>query len=333
MRQCDDLGQSTCLCILYRCFKAETTWRYGSMRTFTVINVNCLLYADCEQRKVSLSTLQSKAAKRRDDAQKKTQNAKKKTSSSNVVSRPNGFTAMTDKRSKLRQQMELELIQVDTVQPHRKRVSFLTIWWSFLLLYLLRFRSLRFALIVTILVTVDVRKSGNHRTLCTVQKEDKDKRDKYRESDGVVAMSKEDDLEEIDQKDDGYIELVLRVLARMCDGQHKGLQVYIASLSGVKHTVSVFSSWRTGLLHIAAQCYTWNIKTWTYSTKSQRSCEIFQIIGHEILVELSYARSDWSKRWEFVQITGRAMLAQLSSCVCPSVRPSVRHKLELYKDG
>ena len=38
-------------------------------------------------------------------------------------------------------------------------------------------------------------------------------------------MQREDELEEIDQKDDGYIELVLRVLARMCDGQHKGLQV------------------------------------------------------------------------------------------------------------
>ena len=31
--------------------------------------------------------------------------------------------------------------------------------------------------------------------------------------------------EEFEQKDDGYIELVLRVLARMCDGQHLGLQV------------------------------------------------------------------------------------------------------------
>jgi len=40
-----------------------------------------------------------------------------------------------------------------------------------------------------------------------------------------VAQPKDDELEEIDQKDDGYIELVLRVLARMCDGQHKGLQV------------------------------------------------------------------------------------------------------------
>jgi len=56
---------------------------------------------------------------------------------------------------------------------------------------------------------------------------DKDKdKDKDRETEGVVAVPKDDNLEEIDQKDDGYIELVLRVLARMCDGQHKGLQVY-----------------------------------------------------------------------------------------------------------
>ena len=41
----------------------------------------------------------------------------------------------------------------------------------------------------------------------------------------VSAMKVEEDIEEIDQKDDGYIELVLRVLARMCDGQHRGLQV------------------------------------------------------------------------------------------------------------
>lgn len=41
----------------------------------------------------------------------------------------------------------------------------------------------------------------------------------------LATLNKEEDLEEIDQKDDGYIELVLRVLARMCDGQHQGLQV------------------------------------------------------------------------------------------------------------
>lgn len=39
------------------------------------------------------------------------------------------------------------------------------------------------------------------------------------------AAKEEDDLEDVDQKDDGYIKLVLRVLARMCDGQHAGLQV------------------------------------------------------------------------------------------------------------
>ena len=29
----------------------------------------------------------------------------------------------------------------------------------------------------------------------------------------------------LEYKDDGYIELVLKVLARICDGQHVGLQV------------------------------------------------------------------------------------------------------------
>ena len=43
----------------------------------------------------------------------------------------------------------------------------------------------------------------------------------------ITAALKEEDMEEIDQKDDGYIELVLRVLARMCDGQHTGLQDYL----------------------------------------------------------------------------------------------------------
>ena len=46
----------------------------------------------------------------------------------------------------------------------------------------------------------------------------------------MVMIKDGDDLEEIDQKDDGYIELVLRVLARMCDGQHKGLQVRLYTI-------------------------------------------------------------------------------------------------------
>ena len=33
-------------------------------------------------------------------------------------------------------------------------------------------------------------------------------------------------------KDDGYIELVLKVLARMCDGQHTELQVTTSNGSG-----------------------------------------------------------------------------------------------------
>ena len=61
-----------------------------------------------------------------------------------------------------------------------------------------------------------------------VQKGDKGKDKKAGDGDGegTLLMLRDDDLEvEIDQKDDGYIELVLRVLARMCDGQHRGLQV------------------------------------------------------------------------------------------------------------
>ena len=44
-------------------------------------------------------------------------------------------------------------------------------------------------------------------------------------TEGALAMS--DDLE---FKDDGYIELVLRVLGLMCDNQHKGLQVHALEL-------------------------------------------------------------------------------------------------------
>jgi len=40
-----------------------------------------------------------------------------------------------------------------------------------------------------------------------------------------VKADADDEFDDISQKDDGYIKLVLRVLARMCDGQHAGLQV------------------------------------------------------------------------------------------------------------
>lgn len=38
-------------------------------------------------------------------------------------------------------------------------------------------------------------------------------------------IKKDEDIDDVDQKDDGCIGVVLRVLARMCDGQHIGLQV------------------------------------------------------------------------------------------------------------
>lgn len=34
----------------------------------------------------------------------------------------------------------------------------------------------------------------------------------------------------LEYKDDGYIELVLKLLARICDGQHTGLQVSLSHL-------------------------------------------------------------------------------------------------------
>jgi len=82
---------------------------------------------------------------------------------------------------------------------------------------------------------------------CWFQKGDKDRdkdkeKDRDRETEGVVAMTKDDSLEEIDQKDDGYIELVLRVLARMCDGQHMGLQVYLQLNSSI-HLQFTIETW------------------------------------------------------------------------------------------
>ena len=41
----------------------------------------------------------------------------------------------------------------------------------------------------------------------------------------AAVKDADDEFDDISQKDDGYIKLVLRVLARMCDGQHAGLQV------------------------------------------------------------------------------------------------------------
>jgi len=88
-----------------------------------------MMFTNCAQRKVSLSTLQSKAARRRDDAQKQPRVPKKKSSTQNSLSKANGFTGMSDKakasdRSRLDDQMELEAIHVDSLPTPRKRVSF-----------------------------------------------------------------------------------------------------------------------------------------------------------------------------------------------------------------
>jgi len=87
-----------------------------------------------------LSTLQSKAAKRRDGVQNQPRAPKKKTSAQNSLTKANGFTGMTgnaraSERSRLGDQMELEVIQVDSLPtPQRKRVSFLKIS-SLILIY------------------------------------------------------------------------------------------------------------------------------------------------------------------------------------------------------
>jgi len=90
------------------------------------------------QRKVSLSTLQSKAARRRDDAQRQQMRgagaARNKTShnahnSLLAAAKANGFTGMSavsSERNRLDDPMELEIIQVDTVQtPQRRKVAYM----------------------------------------------------------------------------------------------------------------------------------------------------------------------------------------------------------------
>jgi len=79
---------------------------------------------------VSLSTLQSKAAKRRDDAQRerliKTPN---KNSPASHNSKSNGFAVINDSRAKLErgncmgEQMEMEVMQVDVVKSRQSKVS------------------------------------------------------------------------------------------------------------------------------------------------------------------------------------------------------------------
>ncbi|ELT91343.1 hypothetical protein CAPTEDRAFT_201920 [Capitella teleta] len=117
------------------------------------------------QRKVSLSTLQSKAARRRDD-QKKGKSTKQKPPKETKV---NGYANERCKDSQTlinNEQFEMDTIDLaneTSVEP----------------------------------------------------------------ASGTTGVMGEEEMEEIDQKDDGYIELVLRVLARMCDGQHRGLQDYL----------------------------------------------------------------------------------------------------------
>lgn len=61
--------------------------------------------------------------------------------------------------------------------------------------------------------------------LLCLQGEGNDDDDDEDETKEKVKEEAGDEFEEFDQKDDGYIKLVLCLLARMCDGQHEGLQV------------------------------------------------------------------------------------------------------------
>ena len=51
--------------------------------------------------------------------------------------------------------------------------------------------------------------------------------DEDEKSAAAAVKDADDGFDDISQKDDGYIKLVLRVLARMCDGQHSGLQASV----------------------------------------------------------------------------------------------------------
>ena len=44
-----------------------------------------------------------------------------------------------------------------------------------------------------------------------------------------VVLDEEEEMEEIEYKDEGYLSLVLKLMAGMCDGQFVGLQVSLLS--------------------------------------------------------------------------------------------------------
>lgn len=43
----------------------------------------------------------------------------------------------------------------------------------------------------------------------------------------MIATMNEGVVDMLEYKDDGYIELIFKLLARICDGQHFGLQVQL----------------------------------------------------------------------------------------------------------
>ena len=55
----------------------------------------------------------------------------------------------------------------------------------------------------------------------------------------LAALTLEADGDELDYRDDGYIELVLKILGLMCDGQNRVLQVRASEWYGLKIVIQV----------------------------------------------------------------------------------------------
>lgn len=56
----------------------------------------------------------------------------------------------------------------------------------------------------------------------------------------MIATMNEGVVDMLEYKDDGYIELIFKLLARICDGQHFGLQVQYISHNYVHVDINVF---------------------------------------------------------------------------------------------
>ena len=137
-----------------------------------------------------------------------------------------------------------------------------------------------------------------HQVHCVVV-QDLDEEEMKELTESAIAMS--DDLE---FKDDGYIELVLRVLGLMCDNQHKGLQVSCCviipiSVGGESSSISFCgsnvrsscSSIGGGNITVTAQRRagmvqfdTWNSRSSSCSSSSCSSSSIVMAVVKVIIV-------------------------------------------------